>query len=242
MALQFEKGESSRPRGHALLYFTAGEAVYATYLVVLPITIELAKYVPPMFASHIPQEMGAAASVIPLPPVPEQVESVAMLRALADARDDDLIFGGGISAGQPQQMLYTVTGIAQAYGASYAERAIDVAEEPAPELDPTVVLYQLMGERDRLKELAKLSGKLRYALEGGDEGLIREAREDLQKLIGLLPEKYRPADLLEALCVPGPAGSKLAELYVERCFKLLDEDYLALARIDREISEAAKAR
>lgn len=238
MALQFERGDAERPRGHAFLYFTSGDDVYATYLVVLPIGIELAKYVPPMFASQIPREMGATASVIPLPPVPEKVESLGLLRALARARDDDLICGGAVSA-DPQHLLYAVTTQAQEYGAAYAVRTSQQASEhvePEPELDPTLLMYKLMGERERLVELTKLSGMVRYALEGHDAVRLRDTRADLEKLASLLPEKYRPADLVQAICTPGAEGARLSELYIERCYKLIDEDYLALARIDQEIA------
>ena len=60
MELTFERGDASRPAGHALLYFTTGmpERVLATYLVVPPVELNLAKYMPPMFAASLPT--GAA--------------------------------------------------------------------------------------------------------------------------------------------------------------------------------------
>ncbi|MEE9198239.1 MAG: hypothetical protein V3U26_00420, partial [Dehalococcoidia bacterium] len=56
MALEFEKGDEDNPKGHALVYFRAYDdesKVFATYLIVPPINIELAKYMPPMFASKV---------------------------------------------------------------------------------------------------------------------------------------------------------------------------------------------
>ena len=97
MALDFERGDSANPGGHALVYFRAYDdesKIYATYLIVPPINIELAKYMPPMFASKISMTDVANVSSIPLPPVPEQVESLDLIMALAESRNDDLIYGG----------------------------------------------------------------------------------------------------------------------------------------------------
>ena len=60
MDLTFERGDPSRPCGHALLYFTTGspERVLATYLVIPPIALNLAKYMPPMFAANLPLDRG----------------------------------------------------------------------------------------------------------------------------------------------------------------------------------------
>jgi hypothetical protein len=34
-----------------------------------------------------------------------------------------------------------------------------------------------------------------------------------------------------------PRSARLAELYLERCYRLVDEDYAALADLDKRISE-----
>src|SRR5512146_3193245 len=97
MDLTFERGERDKPKGHALLYFrnpaNQGE-VLASYLVVPPVPLDLSKYMPPLFAGNIPQSQLQPVSAIPLPPVPEVVESRAYLQQLAEARDDDLVYGG----------------------------------------------------------------------------------------------------------------------------------------------------
>ncbi|NDE75022.1 MAG: hypothetical protein EB039_02990 [Proteobacteria bacterium] len=57
MALRFERGDPSRPSGHALLYFRTGSNdghdVHVTYVVVLPVVVNPMKYLPPAFASQI---------------------------------------------------------------------------------------------------------------------------------------------------------------------------------------------
>ena len=71
--LIYERGDPAQPVGHAFLYFgrRGDEQVLATYIVVPPITMDLAKYMPPIFVSSLG---GAAiapqASFLPIPPVP----------------------------------------------------------------------------------------------------------------------------------------------------------------------------
>ena len=75
MAVRFEAGDPDRPRGHALLYYrTTEDTVLATYVVVLPIAINPAKYIPPAFAARIAETSTVAATA--LPPIPEPMESV----------------------------------------------------------------------------------------------------------------------------------------------------------------------
>ena len=54
MELNFEIGDPSQPRGHALLYFTdsSNGQVFATYVVLLPITVDVSKYVPPFLMNR----------------------------------------------------------------------------------------------------------------------------------------------------------------------------------------------
>jgi hypothetical protein len=52
-----------------------------------------------------------------------------------------------------------------------------------------------------------------------------------------LGDKYRLPELIQAARSTDPRGGQLAQLYVERCYKLADEDYAALADLDRRIDE-----
>jgi hypothetical protein len=94
-----------------------------------------------------------------------------------------------------------------------------------------------MTEKERIGELAKLTGQLRYAVDGGDEHLIRATATQVDKLGAHLPEKYRVGEFLAAARRPGLAGRRLAELYIDRCYRLSNEEYEALGTIDREITE-----
>src|SRR5260370_309745 len=61
--------------------------------------------------------------------------------------------------------------------------------------------------------------------------------ERLQRVADPLAEKYRSTELMAAAFEPGERGARLAELYLERGYKLLDEEYADIPRIERAIRE-----
>jgi hypothetical protein len=244
MTLQFERGRGDAPAGHALIYFTSSVdgAVLATYLVVLPIALQLTKYVPPMLAAQLPlgelQNIGA----VPLPPMPEPVESYAQLARLADLRRDDLINAGSFTPGDLGRAMALVAEVAQDYARAYDAFLRAAPAEPAREPEEQVtdtsvsdVIYGLMSEGQKLAELTKLAGQLRYAVEGGDHRQIDEAVEEIRGLAKHLPSSYDLNAFLEAAQQSGPVGERLSTLYLDRCFKLASEDYAAIQSIDEDI-------
>ncbi len=253
MLLNFERGDDRRPKGHALLYFRGWSdpsAIFATYLIVPPIAVEISKYIPPMFAGQF-QQMGAGGiTVFPYPPIPERVESQALLQQLAQARDDDLIFGGSVDASAPERLLHAAAEAAQQYFESYSSHigALPAEPELQPEampeetgsVDVNELLYGLMSERDRLAELAKLTGQLRYAVGGNDARLTQDSLAEIQRLSKYLPEKFKVDEVLQSAQRPGPEGDQLTQLYLERAFKLADEDYERVRDLDTEIQKLKK--
>jgi hypothetical protein len=247
--LTFRAGSPDRPRGHALVFFRDSDSpdeVWATYLVVAPIKMDLGKYIPAAFASQLSGQLSAAApSAYPLPPVPEKFEGgLAALERLAELRSDDLIDGGTLRMSDPLYALQPVTDI----GAQYAERCTSYFDsEPLPEatqptgspsasVDVDDLLLQVMPDREKVSRLARLTGTLRYAIDGGDKRQIDETVAEMERVARHLGEKYRPLELIDAARSPSPTAAPLAELFIERCYKLVDEDYAALADIDRRIS------
>ena len=244
MPLVFERGSPSEPRGHALAYCrnaAAPDDLYATYLIVPPIAIDLAKYMPPMFASKISLADMESVSAIPLPPVPEKVESAEYLQRLAESREDDVVFLGTVDIADIQAVLSRVGEAAQEYlHACTAYLSSLPALQPKHEaLGANVeeVLYGLMGERDKLSELAKLVGKLRYALDGSDGALVRDTVHEMELLGSHLPAKYRVKQLTETAQISGDLGRGLSELLVDRCYKLCEEDYRAVEELEGRIRE-----
>jgi hypothetical protein len=232
------------------VFFRDGDApgdVWATYLVVAPIKMDLGKYIPAAFASQLSGQLSAAApSAYPLPPVPEKFEGgLAALERLAALRADDLIDGGTLRMSDPLYALQPVTDIGMQYAekcTSYLESAVDapelVADEPAErqaEVDVDELLLQVMPDREKVGRLARLTGTLRYAVEGGDQRLIDETVADMERVARHLTDKYRGAELIAAARSSEAQSAQLAELFLERCYRLVDEDYAALADIDRRI-------
>ena len=104
MDLYFERGSRETPKGHALVYFRQRynqDEIMATYIITLPIKVDVSKYIPPMFAAQIQGMNSQELSGFAFPPFPEKVDSLAEIQRLADARDDDLIDGGTGDANNP---------------------------------------------------------------------------------------------------------------------------------------------
>jgi hypothetical protein len=246
MDLDFERGQATAPVGHALVYFSDSQsnAILATYIVVLPIVLQLAKYVPPMLAAQLPLGEMKGVGAVPLPPLPEPVEGHAFLTRLASLRQDDLIAGGSLRSGDIQRSMLLVTEIAQSYARLY-ERSLErqPAAEPEPAVEEAVsdlsasdMIYQLMSEQQKLAELAKLASQLRYAVDGGDRRQIGESVAELERLARHLPATYDLPTFIGAAQQPGDRGRQLSTLYLDRCYKLASEDYRAVEQLDQEIA------
>ena len=247
MRARFERGDSAAPRGHALIYFRDAldpSIVRATYVVVAPIEMDFAKYIPPMFAGQLSSMIPAGPAALPLPPIPETVDSVEWLERLAEARDDDLLDGGRVDGSSPQQLMLVTAEIAAEYANLCTERAARRAERPAAEPEPAALpdvdelLLSVASDAEKVGRLAKLAGTLRYAVQVPDQYLADDTASQIDRLGRHLPDSYRVADLLAAARQPGPTGDRLLSLYVERCYKLAAEDYAELERLDREIAAA----
>jgi hypothetical protein len=249
--LHFDRGDPQAPRGHAILYAHSGGAdgpLLATYCVVLPISFSIGKYLPPMLSGQVPAEAlagGAAMSVVPIPPMLEDVPSFAALQQLAERRDDDLCEMGTVFLNDDSQRLNFAAEAAAEYGQlmeRYTRTWPDVEAEapaagPPDELDVDSVLADLLSDRDRLAELARAVGTLRYAMEGHDQTLIDQTERRMHRMADGLSEKYRADQLIAAALSSEPNGAQLAQLYLQRAYKLADEDYAAIPPIEREIRE-----
>lgn len=248
MDATFERGSASNPRGHALCYFREdgySPKYHAIYVIVSPVPFAIGKYLPPILAGQVSQfEMGEFASVA-LPPIPEEVAGLAYLQALAEARDDDLLDGGSLPGGGGPAALPRVQEIVGWYGSLYEGsigRRVGTpdAQESLPEpeeVDADSILYSVLGDRERLAEITKLLGSLRYGLEVHDGAMVQEAEARMAKIGRLLPESFRATELISAAGMVDERGQRLAELYLQRCYKLLDEDYAAVGELERQISQ-----
>ncbi len=161
MALTFDIGDPDRPKGHAIVYFqspTTSE-VLATYVLILPIPMDIGKYLPPLLASQLGgmagELMGEGMGSFAAPPVPESVESVDFLRNLASLRGDDLLSGGSVVLGDATAAMAEAAEAVQEY--QRLDRRYADSAGPAPEAPP------LPPRRAGHGALRALAGALRRA-------------------------------------------------------------------------------
>ena len=108
MDLIFENGDRLNPKGHALIYFRSNvdhNAIAATYIVVLPISVEISKYVPPFLMSQVGNMDEQNLSAFAFPPIPEEMPDESAVNRLANLRNDDLLYGGEIDLNNPTSCM-----------------------------------------------------------------------------------------------------------------------------------------
>ncbi len=268
MDLHFEIGDPLRPRGHALLYFrvdTEPDNVYGTYIITLPITADLTKYVPPFLAAHL----GGAGSgplanfsAFAMPPMSELVEGgYDRLVRLANLRNDDLVYGGSMFSYDLARMMESVAMAVQEYSDAWSQAAGESGAGSLPADDATIplgspgallgdapltgggadalgvneVLWSFMSEGDRLAEMGRLLGRLRFAQEGNDASAIADITSEMTALGRHLPDEFGIDTLVAAAGDTTPRGAQLAQLYLDRCYRLSSGDTEQVRRIDEAI-------
>ncbi|MDA0733542.1 MAG: hypothetical protein O2909_04920 [Chloroflexi bacterium] len=255
MNLSFDKGDPARPKGHALIYFkvnTEPDKVYATYVVSLPVKADLSKYVPPFLANHLGSAPLSDFSSFAMPPVPEPVDSYQLLERLSQLRDDDLVYGDSMFSFDLPRMMEAVTKAVQEYSrmcdeffdsasrvatplAEARAGAGEVVEAEDTSFQVNEVLFSFMSENDKLTELSRLLGKLRFAQEGRDSSMANEASGEITSLARYLPAEFQMTGLLAAAQDASLRGSKLAQLYLDRCFRLSAGDSSSAQNLEEEI-------
>ncbi|MBM3934321.1 MAG: hypothetical protein FJ319_08480 [SAR202 cluster bacterium] len=252
MDLIFDRGDKDHPRGHALLYFRStanAQEVWATYIVILPVTLDVSKYVPPFLMNQMgaisPKELSAFA----FPPAPEKLDSYSVVERLAELRNDDVILAGTLSPLDIPSAMMKVSEIVQVYGEMYGRYAgaapggestpemLKSGESTPADLGVNDVMYSLMSESDRLGELTKLVGRLRFAVEGSDASGIKEAEGEINVLARHLPSSHNVGHIVKSAKLKDSRGAKLAEYYLQRCFHLSREEYAQLAQVESRIKE-----
>ena len=256
MDLYFDRGREDSPSGHALLYFrvdTEPDKVYASYIVTLPIQADLTKYVPPFLASHLGALPLNDLSAFAMPPVPEAVEGYEVLERLSQQRGDDLVYGGSMFSFDLPRLMESVSDAVSKYAELYsaagksaatAGEVVSVSDsqpledpEDAPDASLSVneVLFSFMSEGDKLSELARLLGQLRFAVEGSDGAAAGEVGEEIRALARHLPDEFQVSNLLAVAQDTSERSSQLAKLYLDRCFRLSAGDTGQAAELEAEI-------
>ena len=262
MALEYHIGDADNPRGHALIYFRDGsdpEKVGAAYIVMLPVSVDISKYVPPFLAGQVEQLGTGDMSSFAFPPAPEPVPSESWLRETARVRGDDLLFGGVANLEDVTSLMAAVADIAAEYSSQYEsatglttagtqlqvdgaelDSGIDTSASGAgPTDDVHDVMYGLMAEADLLTELTKLMGRLQYESSGGDAGGARESEAKIRAIGRHIPENRRIDLLVGAALDRQPDSAQRAQLYLERVFAMYREDYPRVHTIEQKIKQLA---
>ena len=251
MTLDFRIGSADAPKGHALLYFSdaASGRTFATYLLVLPVKMDIGKYLPPMLASQLGSiaggPLGSGLGAFAAPPAPEEAPTAGALERLARLRNDDLIDGGSLDTADTARMMQAAAEAVQDYAALYQSHADSVPEvaiaeadrlqDAAASSDVHRVLFELLSDRDRIAELAKLVGVLRFALDRGNEELAGESAAAMAALEALLPKHYWVERVRVAAKDLSGAGEALSRLLIDRCYRLLEEDFAGVEQLERQI-------
>jgi hypothetical protein len=248
MDVTFERGTEDSPKGHAFVYFrssmNAGE-VWASYVVILPITVDVTKYVPPFLMSQIPDASMRDLSAFAFPPAPEQMESFEQIQQLAEMRDDDVLFAGTFNTSDLPTMMMAAGDAVQQYTEIYngvvgqtgvidATKVEDAIEGGSVGIND--VMYGLMSDSDKLSELTTLVGKLRYAVDSNEQALIREAETDIEMLSRHLEFDHKTERIVEGLKQGSEDARRLTMLYVQRCYCIVREDYITLGNVEEQIA------
>ncbi|NQW23938.1 MAG: hypothetical protein HQ475_10885 [SAR202 cluster bacterium] len=243
---------------------TEPDKVYATYVVTLPVKSDLTKYVPPFLASHLGSMPLSDLSAFAMPPVPESVSAYSELERLSQIRGDDLVYGGSMFSFDLPRMMETATEAVQVYSSlcsdalamtgtavegvaealseelehtlgATPEPAAEPEEEPDDSYNVSEVLLSFMSESDKLGELSKLLGRLRFAVDGSDKPAADEIGEEIAALARHLPDEFKVGDLLEVARDTSEKSSQLAKLYIDRCFRLSAGDSEAAKELENQI-------
>ncbi len=250
MQLDFERGDAENPSGHALIYFrdTADhDAIGVTYIVILPVPLDIGKYMPPFLAGQVAEMSANVISSFAFPPAPEPFVSLDEAHRIAQVRGDDLVYGGTVSFNDAFEMMERVNDASTEYGRLYTDAYGDESQERHSELvfedvddyddDVYDLMYGGMDEADLLTELSQQLGRIRYSVEGGDRSTVLETEAKIRAIGRYLPDNREVSKIVAAATSTSPRASELAQLYVERAYCLYREDYLRLKKIDQDIAD-----
>ena len=257
MELEFERGKRDHPTGHALVYFRDADdadEIGVTYVVILPVPLDLSKYMPPFLATQVAEMTSDTISSFAFPPAPEPMGDYDEMMRLAELRDDDVIYAGTHPLSDAFEMMEKVSEATSLYSDIYASAHHDGAvtvpvddhqihddaeardDEDYEDLAVDDLVYGSMGEADLLSELTSLLGRMKYAVDGGDVQTAAESRSKIRAIGRYLPDNRRVSDLIAAASDTNEKSSQLAQLYLDRAYCLYREDYLRLKKIDEDIA------
>jgi len=244
MELSFDLGNSKNPLGHCLLYFkNPDEQILCTYIVILPISFDVSKYVPPFLMNQVDDIGNKDFSAFAFPPVPEGIDGFSYLEMLAKTRNDDLVYGGVLDIKDPSVAMSLVNEAVQKYAEFYAQSRENYKSENMTSVDLKTsdsmqgVVYGLLNESDKIKELTNLVVKLKFASDIDDISLIKETEDEIISLANHLPEVHNIERLIGVIKSSDLKANELANLYLKRSKHLVNEEYKDLSKVEEMINQ-----
>jgi len=233
--INFRLGSSKEPKGHAVIYFVEEENIFVSYVVDFPITVDMSKYIPEMFADQIPdQDMDK----IIIPPVPEKYEgSMESLENLCNLRGDDLVDGGTINIKDSTLAMSKLSKL----GKDYSDICKDFYDNVSLKkifnnsADSSKNDFSNLTESELLAEITKIVGNIKF-LKDNNESINSEI-ENIDNISSLLPENRKIKEILRYLDLEKKNSEAIISAYISRAYSMFKEDYIKVKELENEILE-----
>ena len=237
--LDFKLGNKEKPMSHAIIYFTDNEIIFASYVIDFPITGDISKYIPEMFADQIPdQDMDK----IIFPPLPEKYDgSLNELMNLCSLRSDDLIYGGSMSSEEKTLVMSKLSQIANDYSElckKYFDEITldnflgDSKDNTKKILDTENIEFISMQESELLLEITKLIGKIKFSKDNNETETINLHKKMISKISEMLPENRKIKDMISYLDLDTKNSEKIVSAYISRAYSMFNEDYIKVKELE----------
>ena len=246
--LDFKLGNKEKPKCHAIVYFTDNELIFASYVIDFPITGDISKYIPEMFADQIPdQDMDK----IIFPPLPEKFEgTLDELINLCSLRSDDLIYGGLINSQEKTIAMSKLSQIANNYSdlcKEYFDQVTldnllnDSKNNTSKILNSESLEINSMQESELLSEVTKIIGKIKFSKDNNEIDTIEIHKQEIVKISEILPENRKIKEIISYLDLESQNSEKLISAYISRAYSMFNEDYIKVKELETLILDLEKS-
>ena len=233
--INFRLGSSKEPKGHAVIYFVEEENIFVSYVVDFPITVDMSKYIPEMFADQIPEQ---DMDKIIIPPVPEKYHgNIESLENLCNHRGDDLINGGSILIKDSTLAMSKLSKIGKDYSDIckdfYDNLSLNKIFSNSKKISSSE--YLNLSESDLLAEVTKIVGKIKFQKDNNES--VDPEIEKVKNISKLLPENRKIKEIINFLDLEKRNSEKIISAYISRAYSMLNEDYIKVKELETEILE-----
>ena len=206
-----------------------------SYVVDFPITVDMSKYIPEMFADQIPEQ---DMDKIIIPPVPEKYEgSIESLENLCKLRGDDLVDGGTINIKESTLAMSKLSKLGQDYSDTCKDFYDNVSLKKIfnNSVDSSKNEFSNLTESELLAEITKIVGNIKF-LKDNNESISSEI-ENINNISSLLPENRKIKEILDYLDLEKKNSEAIISAYISRAYSMFKEDYIKVKELENEILE-----